>query len=233
MSLTDHHSSEQKTQLRLEALEQELKRLRKLSLKQSTKAANLRLSLYFQSAFFTILLIFLFTKGFIDLPQNHRSKQLINEQITDTVYAAKASVKDALLPLVYNTHKAALPKTGYDGILFAIQIGAYKNIDLSEYKENLLGLKQDTYDSINQFTLGEFIEYEKAGKFLEIVKNMGFEQAYIMSFKNGRRIHVKSALALREKSKNIKGEAAQYVLKPTGEHFETLAPSHVQGHLNQ
>ena len=223
MSLLNHPSTEQKTQLRFEAMEQELKRLRKSSLKQSAKVSNLRLSLYFQLAFFSILIIILSLKGFIDLPQNHQSSQIMTEQIIDTVYIAKEPVKDSLYNIVYNTHKAALPKDGYNGVLFAIQIGAYKDLDLSEYKDNLLGLKQDTYDSINQFTLGEFIKYEEAQKFLNIMQQMGFSQAHIMAFKNGYRIRMDHALAIKQKAINTNEEADRGFIEANDERYAILA----------
>jgi len=223
MSLKDHSSSNYKERLRLEALEQELKRVRQSSLKQSTKISNLRLALYFQLAFFTLLFVFLFLKGFIDLPQNHTPAISTTKVVTDTIYIAKAPVKDSVYNITYNTHKAAMPKKSYDGVLFAIQIGAYKDLDLSEYKENLLGLKQDTYDSLNQFTLGEFIDYKEAQAFLRIIRGMGFRQAHIMSFKNGRRIQVKRAIQLQEEIKNTNTEADQDFLESNDDRFEILA----------
>ena len=209
----DHSSSEHQSQLRLEAMEQELKRVRTTSLKLSTKVSHLRLLLFFQLTFFVTLFFFLLLKGFIDLPQNHHSDQITPILHTDTVYISKEPIKDTLVDIIYNTHHAALPKNNYDGVLFAIQIGAYKDLDLSEFENNMLGLKQDTYNNINQFTLGEFINYDDARQFLTIIRNMGFEHAYIMSFKNGRRIHIQQALALQEEEKIANIESHQEVLK--------------------
>lgn len=118
----------------------------------------------------------------------------------DTV-TEKPSTEDTISHIIYNTHKGAIPKGDYDGIIFAIQIGAYTSIDLNKYEDNLLGIKQDTYEGINQFTLGEFTEYKEADEFLEVVRGMGFEDAFIMSFKNGRRINIQNALAIRLQDK--------------------------------
>ena len=201
MSLPDNTLPEHKLRLRVEALNNEVTRLRETSKKQTIKISNLRLWFYFTVAFSTTLFSLLLLQGFIKVPDQKEAVNL--EQMIDTVYIEKELNIDSLRKITYNTHKSALPKEDYDGILFAIQIGAYKDLDLSEYKENMLGLKQDTYDSINQFTLGEFIEYEEATNFLTIVQNMGFEQAHIMSFKNGYRIRLENALAERQKHKAI------------------------------
>ncbi|WP_439181919.1 hypothetical protein [Carboxylicivirga taeanensis] len=196
MPVPEHLSPEQKMQLRIEALNKENKRLRETSKKQSSKISQLRLWFYFTIVFSASLFIFLLVQGFISVPDTTNTE--IKYSSVDTVYIEKAINPDSLKKITYNTHEAAIPKKDYDGIIFAIQIGAYKDLDLSKYKDNMLGLKQDTYDSINQFTLGEFIEYEQAQDFLQVVQQMGFEQAHIMSFKNGYRIRLESALAERK-----------------------------------
>ncbi|MBK3517251.1 hypothetical protein [Carboxylicivirga marina] len=221
MSLPENTMPEHKLQLRVEALNNELTRLRKSSKKQTVKISNLRLWFYFTLVFSVTLFSFLIIQGFISLPNNQPTAQFT--PLIDTVYIEKAIDIDSLEKITYNTHKSALPKEDYDGVLFAIQIGAYKDLDLSDYKNNMLGLKQDTYDSINQFTLGEFIQYEEATKFLSIVQHMGFEQAHIMSFRNGYRIRLENALALRQKIKSTNKVADKGFLEANDERFDLLA----------
>jgi len=221
MSLSDNTLHEHKLQLRVDALNSEVSRLRETSKKQTVKIGNLRLWFYFTLAFSSVLFIFLFLQGFIQIPGN-TNKQVVT-MVPDTVYIDKPINIDSLQKIQYNTHKSALPKADYDGVLFAIQIGAYKDLDLSDYKDNMLGIKQDTYDSINQFTLGEFIEYEEAQKFLTIMQHMGFEQAHIMSFKNGYRIKLENALALRQKTMTTNKDADKGFIEANDERFELMA----------
>lgn len=221
MSLPENTSPEHKLQLRVDELNNELSRQREISQKQTTKIGNLRLWFYFTSVFSLALFSILFLQGFISIPGQHTSSQLM--PLVDTVYIEKAINIDSLEKITYNTHKAALLKDDYDGILFAIQIGAYKDLDLSAYKDNMLGLKQDTYDSINQFTLGEFIDYEEAQEFLTIMQHMGFEQAHIMSFKNGYRIKLENALAMRPKLITTNKEADKGFIEANDERFELMA----------
>ena len=203
--MSENEFNEQKTRLRIEAMEKEVQRLRTSSQKTSSKIGTLRRSLYFQLVFFVSLFSILLFKGLIILPGISNSAEKIPlqaEVITpkDTI-PEKPVTEDTVSQIIYNTHKGAIPKDDYDGIIFAIQIGAYTGIDLDKYEDNLLGINQDTYEGINQFTLGEFIEYNEADEFLKVVRGMGFEDAFIMSFKNGRRINIQNALAMRVQDK--------------------------------
>jgi len=214
MSFTENEFNEQKTKLRIEAMEKEVQRLRESNLKQSSKIGSLRRNLYFQLVFFVSLFSILLFKGFILLPSNSGSMEhlpLEAKTVTakDTLKETKPVVKDTISQIVYNTHKGALPKVDYDGIIFAIQIGAYTGIDLEKYEDNLLGIKQDSYEGINQFTLGEFIDYTEAESFLSVVRQMGFKDAFIMSFKNGRRINIQNALAMRLNNQPIEKEVKE------------------------
>ncbi|MBS2096877.1 hypothetical protein [Carboxylicivirga linearis] len=204
--MSENEFNEQKTRLRIEAMEKEVQRLRSSSQKQSSKIGTLRRSLYFQLVFFVSLLSILLFKGLIMLPgigSSIEKAPLQAEVVTpkDTVPEQPVE-EDTVSHIIYNTHKGAIPKEDYDGIIFAIQIGAYTGIDLDKYEDNLLGIKQDTYEGINQFTLGEFIDYKEADEFLDVVRDMGFEDAFIMSFKNGRRINIQNALAMRVQESN-------------------------------
>jgi len=208
--MSENEFNEQKTRLRIEAMEKEVQRLRTSSQKKSSKIGTLRRSLYFQLVFFVSLFSILLFKGLILLPGISSSAEKVTlqaEVITpkDTI-PDKPVTEDTVSQIIYNTHKGAIPKDDYDGIIFAIQIGAYTGIDLDKYEDNLLGINQDTYEGINQFTLGEFIDYKEADEFLEVVRGIGFEDAFIMSFKDGRRINIQNALAMRvqDKPKEIK-----------------------------
>lgn len=199
--MSENEFNEQKTRLRIEAMEKEVQRLRTSSQKKSSKIGTLRRSLYFQLVFFVSLFSILLFKGLILLPGISSSAEKVPVQaevvIPKDTIPDKPVAEDTVSQIIYNTHKGAVPKADYDGIIFAIQIGAYTGINLDKYEDNLLGIKQDTYEGINQFTLGEFIDYNEADEFLEVVRGMGFEDAFIMSFKNGRRINIQNALAMR------------------------------------
>ena len=60
------------------------------------------------------------------------------------------------------------------GLRFRVQIGAYKEINLKDYTNNLVAINQETYDSINQYTIGVFKDYQKARVFFGGYKKDGF-----------------------------------------------------------
>lgn len=221
MSVPEHLTSEQKQQLRIEALNKELSRVRETSRLQSIKINHLRLWFYFTLVFSSTLFIFLIIQGFISIPG--QAVVTNTTTIIDTIYIEQKINQDSLKNISYNIHPAAIRKPDYQGILFAIQIGAYKDLDLSQYKDNMLGLKQDTYDTINQFTLGEFIEYEEAQNFLKIMQQMGFEQAHLIAYKDGYRIRLESALAMQNIRIPSNEEADKGFIEANDDRFDLLA----------
>lgn len=92
---------------------------------------------------------------------------------------------------------ASTPKSVYDdsGIVFKVQIGSFRQKDLSEYfekYENFAGeIREDGSQSI---TLGRFREYWDADKFKKYLRDMGVEDAWIVPYKDGTRVPLKDVL---------------------------------------
>lgn len=212
MSFSEHAFGEHKNQMRTEALEKEVQRLRVTSRRQSNTISSLRRKLYFTTFFFLVLISFLFLKGWIQLPGKDKKVKSLNlvayrQSIIDSLNRQKTA-EDTIDRYVYDAHPAAIRKNDFKGIIFSIQIGAYTGIDLDKYEGNLMGIKQDTYEGIHQFTLGEFVDYSEAVEFLEIIRGMGFKDAFIMSFKNGIRINIQDAIASKQREqRNIQAPA--------------------------
>ncbi|NPA37811.1 MAG: SPOR domain-containing protein [Chlorobi bacterium] len=191
--MTEEAFTEWKNQTRQEALEKEVQRLRERTYRQSGKIASLRRTVYFTTFFFTALLTIMAVKGMIVLsadktkPTTEQLSQKITaiqkpEQVTTPTENKAETIIDSI-PVPLNKTK---------GLIYCVQIGAYTGINLDDYKENLISLQQDSYDGINQLTLGRFRDYEKARTFLDIVKRIGFNDAFIMKFNDGKRVPVKT-----------------------------------------
>lgn len=177
-----------KEQTRQEALEKEVKRLRERSYKQSGKIGSLRRTVYFSWFFFIVLFAIMLFKGMISLngkqakPETEKAitkqEKKVVKATTDSVQQKNtAAIPDSIVP-IKNTK----------GILYCVQIGAFTGLDLDEFKGDLVSLQQDSYDGINQLTLGRFKDYKKAVRFLNIVHQIGFHDAFIMTFKDGKRV---------------------------------------------
>ena len=181
-----------KGKLRLEAVDKEIQRLRKISRKQSGKITNLRKALYFQAFFFISLFGVLLLKGMINFSGSTSSQEFDSLLQKHDALTKKQSSLSTTLVLYRDSLKSLtnnnLKTRNEEGYKFRVQIGAYKEINLNDYLNNLVTINQETYDSICQYTLGSFEDYKKAQAFLEDVKKMGFDDSFIIATQNGRRI---------------------------------------------
>ena len=206
MSFSEHAFGEHQNQMRSEALEKEVQRLRSISRRQSHKISSLRRTLYFAIFFFVVLLSILLIKGLIQFPSKTKTPTPDLAQFKQGIIDSMARQKpqqDTTDRYIYSAHPAAIRKENFKGVIFSIQIGAYTGINLEPYEDHLMGIKQDSYEGINQFTLGEFVEYTEAAEFLNIIKQMGFQDAFIMSFKNGIRIKTQDAISIKQKENDV------------------------------
>jgi hypothetical protein len=78
-------------------------------------------------------------------------------------------------------------------LFFTIQIGAYKNENKTlETLDNVTTIKEDT---LTKYRLGEFSTYEEAVEYKNMLLSV-CNDAFIVSIKNGERIHITEALKL-------------------------------------
>jgi hypothetical protein len=92
----------------------------------------------------------------------------------------------------------------HKGIAFQVQIGAYKNLDVSKLaKGNVYEgeLHQEFLNSYNQYTLRTFRNYWDADKFKKLMRVMGIKDAWIVALKDGKRVPLKEVLKAVRKQK--------------------------------
>jgi len=94
--------------------------------------------------------------------------------------------------------KEAPPTNSMDfskGVVFKVQIGAFKNKDLSKYFENNPNFGGEATDKGEQkFTIGIFRDYWEADKFKKYMREMGVKDAWIVPYKDGQRVEIKDVL---------------------------------------
>jgi vacuolar-type H+-ATPase subunit I/STV1 len=81
------------------------------------------------------------------------------------------------------------------GVVFKVQIGAFKNKDLAKYfenNENFGGEKAE--DGTQRYTIGVFRDYWEADTFKKYMREMGVKDAWIVPFKDGQRVDIKDVL---------------------------------------
>ena len=81
------------------------------------------------------------------------------------------------------------------GIIYKVQIGAFKNKDLSKYFENNKNFSGEVdADGTKKYTLGAFPTYWEADNFKKYLREMGVSDAWVVAYKDGKRIELKDAL---------------------------------------
>lgn len=80
------------------------------------------------------------------------------------------------------------------GVVFKVQIGAFRNKDLAKYFDNNGSFDGEVDNSVQRYTLGVFTDYWEADKFKKYLREMGVKDAWIVSYKDGQRVPLKDVL---------------------------------------
>jgi vacuolar-type H+-ATPase subunit I/STV1 len=86
-------------------------------------------------------------------------------------------------------------KPNEKGVIFKVQIGAFRNKDLTRYLENSKNFTGEVEsDGTKKYTLGYFGDYWEADNFKKYLREMGVSDAWIVAYKNGQRVDIKEVL---------------------------------------
>lgn len=102
-----------------------------------------------------------------------------------------------------------------EGVVFKVQIGAFRNRNLQKYLNNSRNFTGETDpDGLRKYTLGYFQDYWEADNFKRYMREMGVHDAWIVSYKDGRRVPIKDVLenALSLNNRNIGTLANDWLL---------------------
>jgi hypothetical protein len=83
------------------------------------------------------------------------------------------------------------------GVVFKVQIGAFKNKDLSKYFDNnpnFGGEAAKGEAEPQKLTIGVFRDYWEADTFKKYMRDMGVKDAWIVPYKDGQRVEIKDVL---------------------------------------
>ena len=106
-----------------------------------------------------------------------------------TARAEIAQLKQA--PAVIN------PMDFSKGVIFKVQIGAFKNKDLSKYFDNnpnFGGEAAGGEKAEQKLTIGVFRDYWEADTFKKYMRDMGVKDAWIVPYRDGQRVEIKDVL---------------------------------------
>jgi len=81
------------------------------------------------------------------------------------------------------------------GVVFKVQVGAFKNKDLQKYFDNNPNFGGEAKEGEPQkITIGIFRDYWEADTFKKYMREMGVKDAWIVPFKDGQRVDIKDVL---------------------------------------
>lgn len=75
--------------------------------------------------------------------------------------------------------------TPTSGLKYSVQIGAYKNLDIKELSYGFSELSVRESEGVKRVVLGEYSSLPDAQAFLTSVVEMGFENAFVVAYKDG------------------------------------------------
>ncbi|WP_224482995.1 SPOR domain-containing protein [Robertkochia aurantiaca] len=78
-------------------------------------------------------------------------------------------------------------------LLYTVQVGAFEERKLPLLSRAFDGMKVTSDQSINRYALGNFATLEEARELRKELITMGFEDAFIASYRNGKRIKIEEA----------------------------------------
>lgn len=81
------------------------------------------------------------------------------------------------------------------GVVFKVQIGAFKNKNLQKYFDNNPNFGGEAKEGEPQkLTIGIFRDYWEADTFKKYMREMGVKDAWIVPYKDGQRVEIKDVL---------------------------------------
>ena len=81
------------------------------------------------------------------------------------------------------------------GVVFKVQIGAFKNKNLQKYFDNNPNLGGEVKEGEPQkITIGIFRDYWEADEFKKYMREMGVKDAWIVPYRDGQRVEIKDVL---------------------------------------
>ncbi|MEM7298864.1 MAG: Ezrin/radixin/moesin family protein [Bacteroidota bacterium] len=87
--------------------------------------------------------------------------------------------------------KATVPSKG---VVFKVQIVAFKQKDLKKFAADNPSFEVDDKAGTLRYTIGIFRDYWEADTFKKYLREMGVKDAWIVSYKDGKRVPIKEVL---------------------------------------
>jgi len=116
-------------------------------------------------------------------------------ELEDQLSQARAQLSTANAELTALKENPSNSMDFSKGVVFKVQIGAFKNKNLAKYFENNPNFGGEAKDSEPQkLTIGVFRDYWEADTFKKYMREMGVKDAWIVPYQDGQRVEIKDVL---------------------------------------
>ncbi len=97
------------------------------------------------------------------------------------------------LKTAYEAQKQVVTKNVEPGLVYKVQIGAFKYFDINKYLRDNENFKGETQDGLNKYVIGKFKDYEVATAFKKDIRRMGIRDAWVVPYIDGVRVTMAEA----------------------------------------
>ncbi|HSY60577.1 MAG TPA: hypothetical protein VK796_01825 [Cytophaga sp.] len=127
-----------------------------------------------------------------------QENEVLKAQVSDLntkLKAAQAALEEKQQAAAAATANVPVNTMAAKGVVYKVQIGAFKNKDLSKYFDNNKNFSGEVdADGTKKYTLGAFSTYWEADNFKKYLREMGVSDAWVVAYKDGKRVELKDAL---------------------------------------
>ncbi len=129
------------------------------------------------------------------LQSNLGEKEAQVAELSEKNQSLEARIAEIQASLAKEEEQETAEKADEAGVVFKVQIGAFRNKDLSKYFNMTPNFSGETDpDGVQHITLGHFRDYWKADTFKKYLREMGVNDAWIVPYKDGQRVPMKDVL---------------------------------------
>ncbi len=92
------------------------------------------------------------------------------------------------------------------GTVYRVQVGAFRNKDLMKFIGHRRFHAEEDQDGVKKYTIAAFRDYWEADLFKKYLREMGVNDAWIVSYKDGVRVQIESVLSAEDQKMVKSGE---------------------------